>query len=62
MENPMSMAMEQTHLPIALSSISREAVRALMRRGWDTMQIAKLFQTTEAAIWNALEGQGDESQ
>ena len=50
----------QAEKPTASSSISREAVRALMRRGWDTIQIAKLFKTTEAAIWNALEGQGHE--
>ena len=50
----------QAEKPTVSSSISKDGVRALMRKGWDTMQIAKLFQTTEAAIWNALEGQSHE--
>lgn len=39
---------------IVSSSISKDGVRALLRKGWDTMQIAVLFKTTEACIWNAL--------
>ena len=44
----------QTEKPTVSSSISRAEIRALMRKGWDTMQIAVLFKTTEACIWNAL--------
>lgn len=46
--------------PTVSSSISKDGVRALMRKGWDTMQIAVLFKTTEACIWNAL-GDGHDS-
>ena len=46
--------------PTVSSLISKDGVRALMRKGWDTMQIAVLFKTTEACIWNAL-GDGHDS-
>ena len=40
--------------PTVSNLISKDMVRALLRKGWDTMQIAVLFKTTEACIWNAL--------
>lgn len=33
---------------------STEAVRALIRAGLDTIDIARLYGSTEAAVWNAL--------
>jgi hypothetical protein len=49
----------QAQAPTASSLISREGVRALLRRGWDTMQIANLFGLREASVWNALGADDD---
>jgi len=45
----------QAEKPTVSSSISRAEIRALMRKGWDTAQIAALFKVKESEIWNALE-------
>jgi hypothetical protein len=37
-----------------MTTLSANTVRALMRRGWDTVQIAAFTSRTEAECWNAL--------
>lgn len=44
-----------TALKAAAASVpSAAAIRGLMRSGYDTIDIARLFHVSEAEIWNVL--------